>query len=317
MSTLDVACARCDKRFRVRAEFAGKATRCPACSAPITIGAAQAPPRRPEPTERPRSRPKPRDDEDDGPRPPAGDWKPVDTALGREQVAVVCGLITLLCGFLAFCLLRAAEGTGAANEAVLVLALLLLVGPALVSATFGLTARVAALRSPASVAARGTAVSSLLCAIAGVASLVVLGGAVLMSIERHGPEPVAMIVGWVGVVVSSLAAVGTFAGFVAQVGIARRSAGVSRAIGGAAVAVSACLLGVLGIALLIALAIEMTAPTPGYGGYQSHHEGEAAMGIIVGVLTPVALIVVLILYHRLLGSARRAVRGETGERDEG
>src|SRR5262245_60791373 len=239
MSTLDVACGRCDKRFRVRAEFAGKSTRCPGCSAPIVIGAATQPPprRREEPVERPR--PKPRDDEDDRSRTLAGDWTPVDTALGREQVAVVAGLMTLVCGFLSFCLLRAAEGTGELAEGVMVLALLLLVGPALVSGTFAITARVAALGTPATALARGSVVSSLLCSIAAMVSLIVLGGGVLTSIGSYGPSPLPFVIGWGGMVLSSMAAVGTFAGFVAQVGIARRSAGVSQAIGRVAVAVAA------------------------------------------------------------------------------
>ena len=75
MSTLEVACARCDKRFRVRAEFAGKTSRCPGCSAPLTIGGSSRPrPRGPTPKSRPRPRPRPRDDEDDRPRGPTGDW---------------------------------------------------------------------------------------------------------------------------------------------------------------------------------------------------------------------------------------------------
>ena len=153
MSTLDVACARCDKRFRVRAEFAGKATRCPGCSAPITIGG-PAPPRRPERPSAPGRGPsrgrRGRRAAPRGRRLGAGGHRPGPRAGGGrirpDHAAVrVPGLLPL----------RAAEGTGGVNEAVLVLALLLLVGPAPVSATFGLTARVAALRSPAAVSARG------------------------------------------------------------------------------------------------------------------------------------------------------------------
>src|SRR5215217_7143920 len=101
MSTLEVACGRCERRFRVRAEFAGRSTRCPGCSAPITIaGAARpaAPPPRSEEEPRPRPRPRRRDDDDDGPRRPALNWASTDVALRREQIAVIFALLSFLSG---------------------------------------------------------------------------------------------------------------------------------------------------------------------------------------------------------------------------
>src|SRR4051794_1099956 len=111
MSTLEVACGRCEKRFRVRAEFAGKSSRCPGCSAPLVIAGtrpAEVPkPRRDEPDERPRPR-RPRD-EDDTPG-PSGNWKPVYTALGREQGAVLFGLVTFVSSFVVWGLGSAMTG---------------------------------------------------------------------------------------------------------------------------------------------------------------------------------------------------------------
>jgi hypothetical protein len=310
MSTLDVACERCDKRFRVRAEFAGKTTRCPGCSAPITIaGSKPAPIPRDDRPDRPVPRPRPRDDDEDRPRRPIGDWRPVDSALGREQLAVVFALMTLFCGFLSFCLLRAAAGQG--NEAVLLLALLLLIGPSLTAGTFGITARVAALGTPPEAFAKGSAVASLLCAIAGVGSLVVIGLAALSSIGTPGPDPLAIKVGFFGAILSGLVAVASFAVFVAQVGIAQRSTAVGRAFGRTAVAGAVCLLVPLGISLLIALASEVRGPsTPTRGGFPVQDQEEVITMVAVGLLLPVALAAMLILYHRLLAAAREAVRNE-------
>jgi hypothetical protein len=307
MSTLDVACARCDKRFRVRAEFAGKATRCPGCSAPITIGGSKpAPPPREERAERPAPRPRPRDDEDDRHRRPPGDWRPVDSALGREQVAVVFALATVPCSYFAYCLGRAAGAAAGADAAVMVLTLLLVVGPSLVAGGFGAAARVAALGAPPETLARGTAVASLLCAIAGLLSILVFGLALLARLDAPPGSPGSgflPVVATVGLVLSALGSVGTFAGIVAQIGIARRSAAVSAAVGRTAVTACVAVLAVTGLGLLLALAIE-AASNP----FSPRHEEEAIASVLFGVLIPVGFAAVLVAYHRLLAAARRAVQ---------
>jgi hypothetical protein len=310
MSTLDVACERCEKRFRVRAEFAGKTTRCPGCSAPMTIGGAR-PARSPreEPVERPRPRARPRDDEDDRLRRPMGDWRPVDAALGREQVAVLCALGTVVCSFCAFCLSRAAGAMPGSDAGVMVLALLFVVGPSLLAGGFGTAARVAALRAPAESQARGSAVSSLVCAIVGLAAVLVFGLSLLASIEnQHGPAGFLPVVATTGLVLSGLGAIGTFAGFVAQVGIARRSAVVSAALGRAAGTACVAVAAVTALSLLLAVAIEATVGSSG----RSYHEEEAVSAVLFGILVPLAFAAVLVAYHRLLGAARRAVRDEAG-----
>ena len=309
MGTLDVTCGRCEKRFRVRAEFAGRSTRCPGCSAPITIGAAArpAPPPRAEPDEHPRPRPRPRD-EDDEPRRPSADWKPVDTALGREQAAVLFLLATFVSSFVVWGIGSAAEGMGGGpNSIVLVLMLLLMFGPSLAAGVLSIAARIAALRAPAEAQAKGSAVSSLLCGIGALGSLVVLGLAVISSIESHRPEPVIVPVAVGGALVAGLGALATFVVFVAQVGIARKSDEVSQAFGRTAVAMCVCVLGPLGVAYFMALVSAMRGPTP--FGPSSYPDEEQYLRIIVVLLAPVALAVILILYHRLLGAGRRAVRG--------
>jgi hypothetical protein len=310
MSTLEVACARCDKQFRVRAEFAGKSTRCPGCSAPITIGGSKPAPPPDDRVEKPRSRPRPRDDED-RPSLPAGDWRPVDTALGREQLAVLFGLLTIVCSFLSYCLLRLGEGPAGGGSVFLVFGLLLLAGPSLLSGIFGVVARVSALGAPAESIPKGAAVASLLCAIAGIFSLVVFGISVLLSFERQGREPFATVVAAFGMLFSTLTAVSTFTVFVAQVGIARRTPEVGLAFGRASVGVAVCVLALLGISFLFALASEMSEPaySPN-GSYRSHHEEEMMM-VVLGLLVPIALAVIFILYHRVLAAARLAVRGES------
>jgi len=310
MSTLDVACARCDKRFRVRAEFAGKSTRCPGCSAPITIGGSKpAPPPREERSDRPASRPRPRDDEDDRPRRPTGDWRPVESALGREQVAILFAVATVPCSIFAYCLGQATGASAGADAPVMVFTLLLMIGPALAAGVFGVTARAAALRAPAEARARGTAVASLVCGLAGLLTILVFGLAFLASLEhRAGPSGFIPVVASVGLLLSALAAVGTFAGFVAQVGIARRSAAVSAALGRAAVTACVAVLAVIGLSLLLALAAGAVSSPNG----PSSHDEERIAVVLFGVLIPVGFAAVLVAYHRLLAAARRSIRDEAG-----
>lgn len=318
MSTLEVTCGRCDKRFRVRAEFAGKTTRCPGCSAPITIGGSKPAPRS-EPTERPRPRPRSTDDEEDRPRAPVGDWRPVVAALGREQVAVLFVLATILCSYLVFCIGNVTRYSAGPEQGLIIgVMLLLLVGPSLVAGVFGLAARVAALGAPRASLARGSAVPSLLCGFAALASLVMLGITLLTSIEQQRPSELALQVAMGGLVVSTLGAIGTFLGFVAQVGIARRLAEVSRAVGRMGAAASVCVLVLLGLAILYTLVTELNEPSyssrQGQFGGGYYRDDGPFYAILFGVLLPLAFAVVLILYHRLLAAARRAVLTESAER---
>ena len=322
MSTLEVTCGRCDKRFRVRAEFAGKTTRCPGCSAPITIGGSKPAPPREEPVERPRPRPRPKDDEDDRPRGPTGDWRPVATALGREQVAVLFVLATILGSYLVYCIGNVAGNSSGPEQGLVIgVMLLLLVGPSLVAGVFGLAARVSALGAPRESLARGSAVPSLVCGFAALASLVMLGITVLTGMDRYGPSELAMTVAVGGLLLSALAALGTFLGFVAQVGIARRSAEVSRAVGRTAGALCIVVVVLLGLAFFYTLVSELAEPSyvpqhPGdpYGGRRHRSDEGPFFAIFGGFLLPVGSAVVLILYHRLLAAARRAVLDEATER---
>jgi hypothetical protein len=315
MSTLDVTCDQCDKRFRVRAEFAGKSTRCPGCSSPMTISAARVPaPPREERAERPR--PRPRDDEDDRSRPPVGNWRPVVSALGREQVAAVFGLLTILGGYMASCLGNVLGGPGGMEELGIAVMLLVLVGPLLVAAIFGVSARVAALGVPAESRAKGTAVASLLCGLAGLAALVLLGLFFLASFDRPQRSELPMVVAVGGLLLSALGALGTFVGFVAQVGIVRRSAEVSAAIGRTAVAVCTCVLVLVAIGILFALAVEATTPSYSYGPVGYGRDDQHYLIVINAVLLPFGLAVILIMYHRLLAATRRAVLEERAGRND-
>ena len=192
MSTLEVTCSRCEKKLRVRAEFAGRSTRCPGCSAPITMGSAPKPvavPSRSELEERPR--PGPRDDDRDEPRRPAADWKPVDAAFRREQTAVVFVLIGIVCDYFAFCLTRSFGRSGDMEGVVMTVVLLFGIGPSLVAAAFGLMARISALRPPPTSLARPSAVASLLCGLAGLGSLLILAFAMLLSMDSREPMELA------------------------------------------------------------------------------------------------------------------------------
>jgi hypothetical protein len=242
----------------------------------------------------------------------------VAAALGREQVAVVFVLMTILCSYLVFCLANATRGVGPPEAIVITLMLLLLVGPSLVAGVFGLAARVAAVSAPADALAKGSAVASLLCGLGGLVSLVMIGISLLASIEQqHHQSELPMVVATGGVVLSTLGALGTFLGFVAQVGIARRSVAVSRAVGRTAVGGAVCVLVLLGIGILYALAAEAMGPSysPQYGA--AYRDDTPFYQAMTGILFPLAFAVVLVLYHRLLAAARAAVLGETTGRDEG
>src|SRR5262245_1242025 len=320
MSTLEVTCGRCDKKFRVRTEFAGRSTRCPGVSAPRTIASDRAP----APTlnwdrdeDRPRPRPRPRFD-DDSPRRPSGNWQPVEVALGREQTALVFLVIQVVCTFFAMCLGRAAGPGGTMNSPALAIMLVLVAGPSLGAAAFGLMARIAALRAPTESLARGTATASLLCALTGIGCMVFFGFALLMRIESQGSDELAMVVAIGGMVLSGAAAVATFMGFVAQVGIARRSAGVSEAVGRTAVATAVCTLVIIGIGGLYAIAQEAFAPSSYYGPYgYSRRDHSGFFQVVLLGLIPLGLAVVLILYHRLLAAARWSLKGEPVDRYDG
>jgi hypothetical protein len=106
----------------------------------------------------------------------------------------------------------------------------------------------------------------------------------------------------------------TFAMFVAQVGMARRSAAVSRGVGRLAIGATVCALIEIGIGGLYAIANVAFSPNPyhhryGYSSYPNHDE--FYMFTVLG-LFPLTLIVLLILYHRLLAAARRSIQGEEG-----
>ena len=307
MSTLDVTCGRCDKSFRVRAEFAGRATRCPGCSAPLTIGgSASAPPSRETEPERPRPRPR---DDDDRPRKFTGNWKPVDTALGREQSALVCLLVQVGCSILAACLQGVAGPAGPLETLVIIPLAILVAGPTLAAAVFGISARVAATGAPEESLARGTARASLLLSFIALGCLALLALAALATVDSHRADPLPGVVGVGATIVSVLASIVTFAGFVAQVGMARRSAAVSRAVGRMAIGATICAVIVIGIGGLYAVATVAFGPGPGYYRY-SYPNHEGFYNFTVLGLFPISLIVLLILYHRLLAAARRSIQRE-------
>jgi hypothetical protein len=238
-------------------------------------------------------------------------------AFRREQVALVCALLSILGGFFISCAGRMAAPAGRMEGPLMVLLLLVAVGPALASAAFGLMARISAMGVPRETLARSSAVASLLCGLAGLACLVGLAFTFLVSIDAQRPMDLGLSVSLGGLVLSVVGAVGTFLGFVTQVGIARRSAAVSRGVGRMAVAAAVCTLVLLGISVLYTLIVEATTPTYGYGpygGYQHYPDHSGFAVVMLGILMPLAFGVVLILYHRLLAAGRRAVNSEAAGR---
>jgi DNA-directed RNA polymerase subunit RPC12/RpoP len=319
MSTVEIACGRCEKKFKVRSEFAGRSTRCPGCSAPITIAAAArpAPPRPIEEEEKPRSRPVPRDDEDDAARGPVLNWKATGQAFAREQATVIFALVSIFGGFLTFCLGQMSRAPGMSDEPILILIMLLFgIGPSLGTAACALIARVSAIGVPSETVARGSAWASLFCAVAALLSLIAMGISMLTSIESQQHDELPLVVATGALVISTIAALFTFAGYTAQVGIYQRSPAVSRGVGRIAVAAAVCVTVLIGIGLLYTLAHELTSPQAGYrdpygrGGYSYYPDHSGFYAAMTGLLMPLSMAVLLILYHRLLAAGRRAIEND-------
>ena len=316
MSTIEISCARCEKKFRVRAEFSGRSTRCPGCSAPITIaGATVPPPLSPKRVEEERPRPAKRAREDDDePRRPVMDLKSAVTACRREQVALIFALAGILGGFFVACAGNMSRAGGGMEEIMLFLVLLFAVGPSLATGAFGIMARISAMSVPSTSLARGSATSSFLCSIAGIVCLLAFAIALVSSIDSHQPNELPMVVALGGLILSVIGSVVTFVGFVGQIGIVRRSSSVSRAVGRTSIATAVCVLSLIGIGLLYTLANEAFGGPDYYRGpygpayhYQDHSNFYQVM---LGIFMPIAFGVVLILYHRLLAAGKIAAQNE-------
>jgi hypothetical protein len=268
------------------------------------------PPARQVEEERPRSRPRSRDD-DNEPQRPTLNWVPVETAFRREQLAVVFALLSVLGGFLAACAGNMGRGASGEFAGVFIFVTLLFgIGPSLGTTAFGIMARVSALGAPRECLARGSTVASLLSSIAALLCLVILAMTMMMSMDAQRPDPLPMIVALGGLVLSGLTSLVTFLGFIAQVGIYRRSAEVSRAVGRTATAAAVCVLVLIVIGILYAMANALIEPSYSRGGYgrtyyQPDHSGFFV--ILLGILMPIALGVVVIFYHRLLAAGRRSL----------
>src|SRR5262249_51445736 len=208
---------------------------------------------------------------------------------------------------------------GIVNSPAILLVAILVAGPTLAAGAFGLMARIAALRAPPESLARGTATASLLCALAALGCVVFFGFALLQSMERQNADERPMEVAGGGLGGPGLAAGGRFMGFGARGGTARRSAGISRAVGRTAIAVTVCALALLGISGLYTLASEAFSPSQRYPSYSypyNRRDHAAFYQILLLGLIPLALAVPLILHHRLLAAARRNLKVEPGARDD-
>jgi len=321
MSTLEVVCARCNKKFRVRSEFAGRSTRCPGCSSPITIGGpstpAAAPFARPIEEERPKPRARKRDDEDDEPRRPTLNWTSAEVAFRREQWAILFVFVSILGGFFIACVGSMVGPSGGLDGPMPYVLAMFGVAPLLVAAGFGLMARVSALSVPRESRAKSSAVASLLCSIAGLGCIVGLGFSFFISFESGQRSELPTVVSLGGLVFSGLAAWATFTGFTAQVGIARKSFDVSRGIGQMATTAALSTLGMLGIGILYTLVSETTGPNSSrgpYGGGYYYEDHSPFYRVMLGILIPLDAGLLLILYHRLLGAARRSIVGDPAPR---
>jgi hypothetical protein len=321
MSTLEIACGRCNKRFRVRAEFAGKTTRCPGCSAPLIVGATTvAAPPLPLDDDAPRRRSRPRPIEEDAPRPePDHDWQSVNTALRREQTALFFVALQVVCD-LFLLLLAMTLGPIAGNGPFIMFALLLGFAPSLAAGVLGIMARIAALAAPTDARVRGSAMCSLLLAIATLLAMVGMGLLYLIQLEGSRFDDVLFAIAIGGTLLAALASVGTFSIYTVQVGVVRRSRDVASALGRLGIAATICVFVLLAGGVFASLMELISAPSPSYygnpyGGYGYPYGGYSyrprygeniARVLLMGGI-PLSAIVFVVMYHRLLAAARRAL----------
>lgn len=298
MNGIDVTCGNCTRSFRVRPEFAGRTTRCPNCSASLTIGASSAPaPRARE--ERPRAQLK--DNADDRPNRPSGNWKPLNRAFAREQTAIVLLGIDILADAMIACL---GSMTGPNMPAILVVLAILVTGlPLLVAFCFAVGARLAATGAPEGSMVRGTARCSLACLLfpIGFAIYFMIGSA----LASRPTETVGMV-SLVGSILSALAALVTFGACVGQTAIALRSIETSIWLTRLAITtvssivIMAVMLGGWGL-------LDASLASP-YGYYRLPD----AFGPVALFMFAISIAIHLVIYHRMLAAAREAVRmGQT------
>ncbi len=303
MAMLDVTCEHCGRQFRVRGEFAGKSTRCPGCSKPLTIGAAaKAAPPREEYDDAPRPR---RREPDPEPTGVTGNWKRTAKALGSEQAAVRFLGVQVLADLVAFCLMRGTGSVGQVPAIVVMLFLILIVGPGIMTVVMGLTARFGAVNIPPEAKAGGTAWASVFCALGGMLAMIVVGFGLLISIEgsRRDADPVLMA-GVLGGFVMTTGAVVTFAAMIAQIGIATGSREISAGIGRMGVGFMVCLL------ISVVLGGCGTVMMEGLGGNRNYGYGPNYDGLfaIFAFTSLITAGIMLVLYHSLLGSAKKALQ---------
>ena len=148
--------------------------------------------------------------------------------------------------------------------------------------------------------------------------LIMMAFSMMIGFDMQRSTEVPMTIAVAGLVLSTLGAVATFVGFVAQVGIARRSAAVSEAVGRTSTGIAVCILVILGIAVFYTLMSELTANPnlPNYG-YSRYGEHEVFFRIVFLFLMPLSIGVILVLYHRMLAAGRRALQGEPSGRYDG
>jgi lysylphosphatidylglycerol synthetase-like protein (DUF2156 family) len=242
------------------------------------------------------------------------DLRTAETACRREQIALIFALLGILGGFFISCLGRTSSPGAGMEEIMLFLVLLVAVGPSLATGAFGIMARISAMGVPKACLARGAATSSFLCSIAGIVCLLAFAIALVSSIDSQRPGELPMVVSMGGLIISVLGAVVTFVGFVGQIGIVRKSAGVSRAVGRTSIAIAVCVLSLIGIGLLYTLANEAIGEPAyyrgPYGPVAYHQDHSTFYSVMLGILMPLAFGVVLILYHRLLAAGKLAAGGE-------
>jgi DNA-directed RNA polymerase subunit RPC12/RpoP len=304
MATLDIACSACGKAFRVRAEFAGRSTRCPGCSAPISISSKseEPPPTMPEPVRRPKRR---FDGEDDRKPKLSGDWKPVVKAFDNEMTALIFMGLQIIGLIFGSCVIGAFRQIS--DVGILLFIALLMVGPGFIGGIFGLFARISARRAQ-NLIESSAASGALTSCIGGIVSITAGFFGLLMSVSNSMGNPLLLVTSMGCAFVCTLASIGAFLAFTLQVGVKIKSKTISRSIGRMANEIAWIVVVFVGLLILIAFSLE-SIRSP-YG----HRETEVPIIFVSVLFLPIFLVSFGIKYRGLLRTAREEVM-YTGNRE--
>lgn len=304
MGMMDVSCSRCGKSFRVRAEFAGRSTRCPGCSAPLLIGGEQAPPPPVAPPPIPKRRKKIEPDE---PIKVSEDWRPAEVAIRREKTAILFALAQLCFYVLGFCFASLARSFSRFDPFVLLFFMLILLGPSIGAAVLAIMARMSACRISTKLIRSNAARSSLYLSVLAVFLILAGAFAIVLSLNNSGPPVVTMFVFACGLMSCFFGAVTTFVIYLAQIGIRSSSKEISQMIARLTNTGSIMLTLTIVIVGLVAFFSDLISSG-------NRYREPDLVYLATAVMVAISQVIVGLAYYQLLGGVQKELKFISYER---